>query len=307
MKTFKINLMLFLCFLYFSIYTSAQFIYGGDVKTENNWKYGGIYATWLDTLKTRSFVVKNIQPLQGHSQVFGSYGGTGYPTYWNILTTWFKYFSPILQMPDTISLDCKFVSGINVKEAVIYIGVQDSIQYTFYGIQKFVPLNSSWKTLYWDMSFSKECGMKSIKILYLAFQIVRKDSGYVGADVMVDNFRSIDDTLGISIIDGFGDSTAVGISDTWRTQTPNSFDLSQNYPNPFNPSTKIKFTVPTVSYVSLIVFNSLGQEVQTLVSEEKDVGSYEVSFNASNLPSGIYFCKIRAGDFVETKKMILMK
>ena len=210
-------------------------------------------------------------------------------------------------MPDTISLDCKFVSGINVKEAVIYIGVQDSIQYPFHGIQKFVPLNSSWKTLYWDMNFAKEYGMRSVELFYIAFQIVREDSGYVGADIMVDNLRSIDDTLGISIIDGFGDSTTVGISDSGTKSIPTSFVLDQNYPNPFNPSTKIKFTVPTIEHVSLVVYNSLGQEVKTLVSEEKDIGNYEVSFNASNLPSGIYFYKLQAGGFVESKKMILMK
>ncbi|PJC59367.1 MAG: hypothetical protein CO025_06430 [Ignavibacteria bacterium CG_4_9_14_0_2_um_filter_37_13] len=122
------------------------------------------------------------------------------------------------------------------------------------------------------------------------------------------NVISTDSTLGVIKLRNLCcDSDLVGISGPIQTQNPKSFELSQNYPNPFNPSTKIKFAVPAVSYVSLIVFNSLGQEVQTLVREEKSEGIYEVSFNASNLPSGTYFYRLQAGSFVETKKMILMK
>ncbi len=88
---------------------------------------------------------------------------------------------------------------------------------------------------------------------------------------------------------------------------PVSFLLSQNYPNPFNPSTKISYSIPRTGYVSLKVFNSLGIEVRTLLSEEKTPGVYTVEFNAGNLPSGIYFYTIRADNFVSTKKMILLK
>ena len=101
----------------------------------------------------------------------------------------------------------------------------------------------------------------------------------------------------------------------------NKFELSQNYPNPFNPSTTIKYTIPNVtlglssraesrdegSRVQLKVYDVLGNEVATLVNEYKSAGSYEVSFDASGLSSGIYFYKLRAGSFVEAKKMILVK
>ncbi|MCW8806322.1 MAG: T9SS type A sorting domain-containing protein, partial [Ignavibacteriaceae bacterium] len=76
---------------------------------------------------------------------------------------------------------------------------------------------------------------------------------------------------------------------------------------PFNPSTSIKFGIPEVSKVKLILFNLLGEEVATLVNEEKTAGYYTVEFNASNLPSGIYFYRLQAGKFAETKKMMLMK
>jgi len=96
---------------------------------------------------------------------------------------------------------------------------------------------------------------------------------------------------------------------------PEEFELYQNYPNPFNPSTKIKFTVPNViasgakqsQLVILKVYDILGNEVVTLVNEEKPAGSYEVDFDATGLPSGIYFYQLKAGKFIQTKKMIYLK
>jgi hypothetical protein len=83
--------------------------------------------------------------------------------------------------------------------------------------------------------------------------------------------------------------------------------LQQNYPNPFNPSTKIKYQIPETGFVSLKVIDVLGNEVVDLVNENKSTGSYEVKFDASDLPTGVYFYTLRAGDFVNTKKMLLIK
>ena len=83
--------------------------------------------------------------------------------------------------------------------------------------------------------------------------------------------------------------------------------LSQNYPNPFNPSTTIKYQIPNAGNVTLKVFDILGREVTTLVDEFKNEGRYEVTFNASKLASGVYIYKIQSGDFVNSKKMILIK
>ena len=88
---------------------------------------------------------------------------------------------------------------------------------------------------------------------------------------------------------------------------PSEFALNQNYPNPFNPSTKINYSIPDISFVTIKVFDVLGNEVTTLVNEEKQVGNYEVEFDGSGSPSGVYFYQLRAGDFVVTKKMVLMK
>ena len=88
---------------------------------------------------------------------------------------------------------------------------------------------------------------------------------------------------------------------------PYVYRLAQNYPNPFNPSTKIAFDIPKAGIVNMVVYDLLGREVATLVNEFKQAGKYDVDFNALNLASGVYFYKITAGEFVDTKKMLLIK
>jgi len=95
--------------------------------------------------------------------------------------------------------------------------------------------------------------------------------------------------------------------ENFKAEVPANFALHQNYPNPFNPSTKIKFVMPKSSFVNLKVYNVLGIEAATLVNEERPAGNYEVEFNATDLPSGVYFYRLQAGDFIETKKMILLR
>jgi hypothetical protein len=96
-------------------------------------------------------------------------------------------------------------------------------------------------------------------------------------------------------------------------EMPKKFILEQNYPNPFNPSTKIKFSIPYSPFeggkgdVKLVVFNILGQQIAALVNQQLSPGTYEVEWPASNFSSGIYFYKLTAGDYYETKKMVLMK
>ena len=88
---------------------------------------------------------------------------------------------------------------------------------------------------------------------------------------------------------------------------PTEFGLSQNYPNPFNPSTMISYQVPFAAMVQIAVFNSIGEKVGTLVNEVKEPGYYEVTWNASAMPSGVYFFRINAGEFIAVKKMMLTK
>ena len=86
-----------------------------------------------------------------------------------------------------------------------------------------------------------------------------------------------------------------------------SFNLYQNYPNPFNPKTIISYTIPQADFVKLNVYNVLGNEVTTLFNEVKPSGNYKVEFDGSNLPSGVYFYVLKTDDFLDVKKMILLK
>lgn len=85
------------------------------------------------------------------------------------------------------------------------------------------------------------------------------------------------------------------------------YGISQNYPNPFNPETNIKFSIPVSSFVTLKVYNNTGKEIATLVNEKLASASYEINWNASDLNSGIYFYRIQAGEFIQTRKMMLIK
>lgn len=110
------------------------------------------------------------------------------------------------------------------------------------------------------------------------------------------------------IIDGvvYGDTNIVDVENE-KSITPIQFSLSQNYPNPFNPNTTIRFQIPERTFVTLKIYDILGKEVATLVNEEKSAGEYEVEFSGNNFTSGLYFYQLKARNYIETKKMILLK
>ena len=124
------------------------------------------------------------------------------------------------------------------------------------------------------------------------------------ADILIDYVYGKFKDGRIVVYEDFEDTT----TDVPReTSLPLEFKLEQNYPNPFNPVTTIKFSVPQMEQVNLKVYDMLGREVAMLVNEEKAPGSYEVKFDGSNLASGTYFYRLQAGNFVQVKKMLLMK
>lgn len=114
------------------------------------------------------------------------------------------------------------------------------------------------------------------------------------------------DTFGVM---GFSAQKDIKTTDvkTADNQIPQAYSLGQNFPNPFNPSTTINFSVPAEGYVSLKVFNTLGQEVATLVNGVRSAGTYTATFDASGLSSGMYFYTIQTKGFMQTKKMVLTK
>ena len=101
--------------------------------------------------------------------------------------------------------------------------------------------------------------------------------------------------------------TASGMERNIENGIPQSFNLDQNFPNPFNPTTNFRFSIPKSAEVSLVIYNQLGQEVDRIINEYLQAGIYDVDWDAQNLPSGQYFYRITAGEFSETKKLLLMK
>ncbi len=137
------------------------------------------------------------------------------------------------------------------------------------------------------------------------------------------NGKNIHNHADLSSGDGCTGITSPGLSYTTRPniqiyyaipilikseeEIPKKYSLSQNYPNPFNPVTKINFSIPKYSFVSLIIYDILGREIKSPVKEYVEQGNYSIDFNASEFSSGVYFYKLTAGDFSETKRMILLK
>lgn len=125
---------------------------------------------------------------------------------------------------------------------------------------------------------------------------IKTDNGKKSADYYINQGTSI--SINNTDLNNFGIDVV---------NIPLSYMLYQNYPNPFNPSTKIRYEIPKESFVTIKIYDVLGREVSTLVNEQKSAGYYNIEFNANNLASGIYFYRIQAGDFVRTKKLILLK
>lgn len=219
--------------------------------------------------------------------------------------------------------------GISVvtEDSIIFFGTQDGVIY------KSTDYGQSWET-----KFNKPGAYVYSLYKYGQYVFAGTDSGFYVSTNNGESFINKNDNLGQSRIQailvynnyvfvGNGNYGAVPVS-VWKrpldelldinennSDIPDVFSLSQNYPNPFNPVTKIRFTVPSITLrqaqsdykVNLKVFDILGREIETLLDEEKPAGIYEVDFDGSTLPSGIYFYKLQAGQFTETKKMVLIK
>lgn len=159
---------------------------------------------------------------------------------------------------------------------------------TVFGGQPSYFGNQSW--IYEQVNLNTYIG-QTVKFRFYYYT----DSGVPGDGFYFDNFRIVNYTDGPSGITQNG------------TEVPGTYALYQNYPNPFNPATKIRFDLPKSSHTMLVVYDMLGREVQTLVNQNLNAGTYDADFDASNYSSGIYFYRITAGEFTDVKKMILVK
>ncbi|NCS89040.1 MAG: hypothetical protein AUK34_07085 [Ignavibacteria bacterium CG2_30_36_16] len=130
----------------------------------------------------------------------------------------------------------------------------------------------------------------------------------------IDNMLNLNLKLSYRLkqIDKNGKFTYSDVVEVESNNIPTEFALYQNYPNPFNPTTTIKYSVPKIvnnqsSIINLKVYDILGNEIATLVNEQKAPGNYEVQWNASGFASGVYFCRLQSEDFISVKKLLLMK
>jgi len=129
-----------------------------------------------------------------------------------------------------------------------------------------------------------------------------------GIDTLVIDGRRIPlKSSGVVVLPAGGAGISIRLSHAEGLAKPVKFALEQNYPNPFNPTTNIQYSVPARTMVSLKIYNVIGQEVATLVNQEKEAGSYAVSFDASKLSSGVYFYRLQAGGNIDSKKLVLVK
>lgn len=282
-----------LIILIFVLFVSVGFSQQGNT---NGWGIVPCYGGIINYDSTITFLLSS-------SQIFKNYGApllvTVTPSPGLFAINWSKvYLSRIL--PKKISGEFNLLEiKNNVDSVEVYLAIQDEFGAFCLLGQKFV-LRQGWQTLVWDMT-PVPSFITSFNRTTFVFEFRTSDTSNTWGILELRNLTGIDG------LNRFAIDTSLVTQIEDLKQNPENFFLYQNYPNPFNPLTTIRFSVPERGQVSLIVFNSLGQEIQTLVNEDKIIGSYEVLFNASNLPSGVYFYRLQVGSFVETKKMSFLK
>ncbi len=158
-----------------------------------------------------------------------------------------------------------------------------------------------WKLVEWKLNDPNSLGVwigdETLTGEYFrldSYQLTKTSGSLISGAIYFDDLRAVKKINGATQIDN-------------EFILPEEYFLSQNYPNPFNPETKISWQVPAGCFQTLKIFDVLGREVTTLVNEYRPAGIYQINFNAGDLPSGIYFYRIKAGNFIEIKKMILIK
>ena len=156
--------------------------------------------------------------------------------------------------------------------------------------------------------------------------IIERKQGTEASFTVIDTLKGsgneyIDDNAGQSItytyrVKAYKDSVVSSYSNEvsltltgieGQKKIPTEYSLSQNYPNPFNPTTKIKFALPKSGLTKIVIYDLLGRAVRTLIDKEIEAGYHEITLDATDLTSGIYFYRVQSGDFIQTKKMILLK
>jgi hypothetical protein len=196
---------------------------------------------------------------------------------------------PVAERHSTINFYFKYTPMTSSVYLVAVVGMYKSGSYIGGGIASTKSLTSSYTKLTSSISYINQ-NVPDMATIYIT---------------LIDSFFNSQSAGSIALIDDIyfdqpNDVKDVGV-------LPNEYSLAQNYPNPFNPSTKISWQSPVGGQQTLKIYDILGNQVATLVDEYKPAGKYEMDFNASALTSGIYFYQLKAGSFVDTRKMLFLK
>jgi hypothetical protein len=198
------------------------------------------------------------------------------------------------------------------------IGSYDFIFRTNDGGQNWTKLVLASNSAHHDIEFLPGCP-SSIWFTDYNNLFFSSDTGNTWQEFIIDinnlegrNIEFFDDQIGLLLCDNdkiFFTSNNGGITTSINDTSPmrSDFNLYQNYPNPFNPATTIKYELPKEGMVTLKIYDILGREVKILVNEKQSVGRYELTFDASNFAAGVYIYRLQAGEFIQSKKMILLK
>ena len=196
---------------------------------------------------------------------------------------------PVTERHSTINFYYKYTPTTSTVYLTVVVGMYKSGTYIGGGIAGTKSFASSYTRLTSAISYFNQ-NVPDMATIYIT---------------LIDSFFNSQSAGTIALLDDiyFDQPTGVKDQDTFDA----GYSLSQNYPNPFNPTTKISWQLPSGCWQTLKVYDVLGNETAVLVDEYSAAGSYEAEWNAGNLPSGVYFYQLRAGDFIQTKKMILLR
>lgn len=223
---------------------------------------------------------------------------------------WFYEFNNSLQLGDSVVIVCKLSLQLAPISVVTYLMTSfynKNQGNAYFSEGKILTSDHSLQKYVWVMPKDVQQRIGSITTMSMDIQMganpLMSPSTYVRNQVDMSDLKIYRD--GKVTFHHTFQPLITGVEG--KTQIPTRFSLSQNYPNPFNPATKIEFALPRESNVKLKIYNLLGQEVETLISKVMPAGNHTIDFDATKLPSGIYVYRIEAGDFIQSKKMLLMK
>lgn len=268
--------------------------------TQNQERYGAYYGMnampWLNA----DGIVNDIWPFSLANLNNGFYSRLAVPAPLTITVTDLRIAGDSIRSTININLPSNLPSGnyklrvMAIEAWVIYQSPPGSNGETIFEhvFRKAFPNTTG-------TVFSGTAGNHQFIFTYKVDPVWRDSSMHTVAFIQNDNNKEVLNT-------GSGDHSVTGISNN-NTGVPSGYRLGQNYPNPFNPVTIISFGLPVSSHVKIAVYDMLGREVSLLANSKFEAGNYTIDYNASGLPSGVYFYSLIAGEFSETKKMMIIK